>query len=314
MRCQGCGYALWNLPEPRCPECGRAFDLREYVFRAGTVKFACPRCGELREGVGERHLPSTSDRAFCDACRLMNPVTAMRVVPLVDPPVEAELRDKSDVPWETFIGDVGGRVLMRRWFATFKLVIGSPSALARRFRADSGVADSIQFALVSWVIGPLLPLVLVAVGGMAIVIAFGLSTAGGGGASSLTKALSIYFILLIIGFLLSAIGVLLGFVAMFIAVVCPAHLFLIATGGTRGNHERSYRALMYGQAWFVFLPISTVMTPIGWGVVYLCFIFSASRMLAEHQGVPLWRAVLSLFVGPVVCLVLFGLMWQMSYL
>src|ERR1051326_123797 len=26
MFCLGCGYVLDNLPEPRCPECGRAFD------------------------------------------------------------------------------------------------------------------------------------------------------------------------------------------------------------------------------------------------------------------------------------------------
>src|SRR5207237_69883 len=24
--CLDCGYALWGLPEPRCPECGREFD------------------------------------------------------------------------------------------------------------------------------------------------------------------------------------------------------------------------------------------------------------------------------------------------
>jgi len=27
-RCQGCGYLLTGLTEPRCPECGRAFDAR----------------------------------------------------------------------------------------------------------------------------------------------------------------------------------------------------------------------------------------------------------------------------------------------
>ena len=27
--CKGCGYCLRGLPEPRCPECGRAFDPAE---------------------------------------------------------------------------------------------------------------------------------------------------------------------------------------------------------------------------------------------------------------------------------------------
>jgi hypothetical protein len=29
VRCKGCQYSLANLTEPRCPECGRAFDPNE---------------------------------------------------------------------------------------------------------------------------------------------------------------------------------------------------------------------------------------------------------------------------------------------
>jgi len=35
-RCLTCGYILDHLPEPRCPECGRAFDPADQAtFRAG---------------------------------------------------------------------------------------------------------------------------------------------------------------------------------------------------------------------------------------------------------------------------------------
>lgn len=33
-RCLGCGYILEGLPEPRCPECGRAFDPHDPVTYA----------------------------------------------------------------------------------------------------------------------------------------------------------------------------------------------------------------------------------------------------------------------------------------
>jgi hypothetical protein len=38
MRCLTCGYDLRGLPEPRCPECGRAFDLASDVDHPTRVK------------------------------------------------------------------------------------------------------------------------------------------------------------------------------------------------------------------------------------------------------------------------------------
>lgn len=34
--CRKCGYPLANLPEHRCPECGRAFTLEEYIPAGAT--------------------------------------------------------------------------------------------------------------------------------------------------------------------------------------------------------------------------------------------------------------------------------------
>src|SRR5947209_7206968 len=40
--CLGCGYTLLGLPEPRCPECGRPFDLsdpRTYTTKPPLVRW-----------------------------------------------------------------------------------------------------------------------------------------------------------------------------------------------------------------------------------------------------------------------------------
>jgi rubrerythrin len=44
--CPNCGYDLWGLPEPRCPECGEPFHRREKP----PPPWKCPNCGEEIEG------------------------------------------------------------------------------------------------------------------------------------------------------------------------------------------------------------------------------------------------------------------------
>ena len=43
--CENCGYNLWGLPEPRCPECGQPF-----TRIAAGPPWTCPKCGEQCEG------------------------------------------------------------------------------------------------------------------------------------------------------------------------------------------------------------------------------------------------------------------------
>ena len=43
MRCKACHYSLLNLTEPRCPECGRAFDpLKPYTYLSGPPPLLKP--------------------------------------------------------------------------------------------------------------------------------------------------------------------------------------------------------------------------------------------------------------------------------
>ncbi len=43
--CPNCGYDLFGLPEPRCPECGEPFRRPEK-----SPDWQCPECGEKIEG------------------------------------------------------------------------------------------------------------------------------------------------------------------------------------------------------------------------------------------------------------------------
>lgn len=44
MHCLDCGYDLRNLPEPRCPECGRRFDVFNHAAwgPAGAHRYRTP--------------------------------------------------------------------------------------------------------------------------------------------------------------------------------------------------------------------------------------------------------------------------------
>lgn len=63
MRCPRCQYALWNLREPVCPECGRGFELGEWDFSGSDAGFACMACGATLPGATPKELPPK-----CPAC------------------------------------------------------------------------------------------------------------------------------------------------------------------------------------------------------------------------------------------------------
>ncbi|MBN1511687.1 MAG: hypothetical protein JXB13_06710 [Phycisphaerae bacterium] len=50
MHCVNCGYLLFNLTRPVCPECGRTFRVSDYRFEPGCVEYLCPSCLTPLEG------------------------------------------------------------------------------------------------------------------------------------------------------------------------------------------------------------------------------------------------------------------------
>lgn len=92
MKCRNCGYTLWNLTEPRCPECGHRFDVQSYWFPIGSVVFKCPFCGHRHPGRDARGLPFDAGR--CEGCGQMLVVEQMPVEPVdAAHPVEPESDD-----------------------------------------------------------------------------------------------------------------------------------------------------------------------------------------------------------------------------
>lgn len=77
MKCASCGYSLWNLREPRCPECGESFNVEDWTFESGTVRFHCNACDyplmHRQPGYGP---------ARCNNCNEIIAWSDVRVVPV----------------------------------------------------------------------------------------------------------------------------------------------------------------------------------------------------------------------------------------
>jgi len=93
MKCRKCDYPLWNLTEPRCPECGEGFDVMSYWFTPGSVVFKCPFCDHRHVGRDGRGMPFDAGR--CEGCGQMLVVEQMPVEP-VDGAVELEVTTDDD--------------------------------------------------------------------------------------------------------------------------------------------------------------------------------------------------------------------------
>lgn len=83
MNCVRCQYLLWDLPEPRCPECGLDFDVTDYAFPKESVAFLCKHCGESYLGTSDQGLP-TPTRFSCTQCHAELDAASMPARPLKD--------------------------------------------------------------------------------------------------------------------------------------------------------------------------------------------------------------------------------------
>src|SRR5438552_9514787 len=91
MNCPQCGYSLFGLTEPRCPECGRRFEVTDFTFRPTAVHFLCPHCRQPYLGNDEHGLPRPSSFQ-CVRCRRWITAGSMIVQPIRDDATGESLR------------------------------------------------------------------------------------------------------------------------------------------------------------------------------------------------------------------------------
>ncbi len=146
MECRSCGYTLFNLTEPRCPECNAPFDVTTYGFEPGSVQFGCPHCEQLYEGNDAQGLPYP--RHFeCVNCHLPVDLQQMRVVPVGDAALTGSGVGPG-IPWE--LPEEGS--WLSRWWATCKLGMFQPTTYYRRLRNVDDLGKAIGFAAICFVL------------------------------------------------------------------------------------------------------------------------------------------------------------------
>lgn len=87
MKCIKCEYPIWNLRQPRCPECGEEFDVRDWRFNSKHVAFLCTNC---QQKLGP-YKPGPIDKN-CPGCDQIIDWASVTVVPLIDDDSQIAIR------------------------------------------------------------------------------------------------------------------------------------------------------------------------------------------------------------------------------
>jgi hypothetical protein len=305
MECRTCGYALWNLTEPRCPECGSAFDLREYRFKPGTVAFGCPFCGALHEGGGECYLPSESDEAACRSCGQVMRVSQMRVVLLSD---DAEAAPINVLPWQ----ERARLGWWRAWLDTCKLSMAAPMTYARRIRPDASWTEAYGFAALTHGLGLLVQtIVFGVVWGVVMLVML-----AAGAEQDTLMAVGFFGAILLAAL---AVGVVFsGLLAPLLIVgvwAGSAHLFLKITGPTQRGFNATAVTSLYAQGPMILqaIPVCGLYFNFIWQVWSLVIAILGVTQVQGVSGVRasfaflwLWLLIFGLYMALVAVMIIAG--------
>ncbi len=305
MQCRTCGYALLNLSEPRCPECGSGFDIRSYRFVPDTVAFACPYCDHLHGGSGESYLPATTEQATCLGCGQAMTVSAMRVVPLAND-VKAYSTDR--VPWEDHQQLGRWRAFWRTWGLAMVMphklgpMVGGPGGSFVAALGFAMIVNGVAFAIfsLSWI-------VLFAV---FFVLFDSMGTGSGLGMSEILFASGCCGGVTLFGLLLP----------LLITAIHGggAHLLLAITGRHDGDFNTTARSLLYAQSPALIVAMPFCGVPYGWAAAYLWTCISAVFVLMAAHRIGPWRAIIASFWVPTTVFVVVvgfyttAVVWQMQ--
>jgi hypothetical protein len=284
MRCRTCNYALWNLNNPQCPECGTEFDLRSYRFTPGTVAFGCPHCGALHGGAGPNYLPAETDTATCQSCSQTMTVTNMAVVPLSD---DATAESGMTLPWEQR-SELG---LFTAWWKTCILTMTDPAQVGRSLSDSTSFWTAYWFAAMTYLLGGIVNAVVMGTCFGALYLAMSTGGPMGPGApdpnemlfNAIVQVVMVPFSLLIPFFLVGITG-------------GAAHLVLMITGARKSGFQTTAVTMLYGQG-----PMLLYLIPAcGYYIGAVWALVATILILMRTQDVSGFRATLAMLILPIL--------------
>ena len=285
MQCKHCDYLLFNLTQPVCPECGRAFDHERYRFEPGSVSFNCPHCDQEYYGNDRQGLPYPREFT-CVRCGEAVTLRELRVVPKGD---DAYGEPAGDSPW-----DHRRRLgLVKAWWQTLVMTLIKPGLLFRTHQGKSNM-EAWLFAVISNYVG-LLPYFLLQTAVMGV---FGaLATAGGGGRGAFPPI-----------WLFAAMYIPLGLIGPLVFPAIQAavnaafiQLGLLVLAPDRKSIGHTYRVALYAQG-----PTALAIVP--FCGVYVASIWSLVTLIigvAEVHRITGLRAVIAVLWPLVVLFLIF---------
>jgi hypothetical protein len=264
VNCRTCGYALWNLRERTCPECGSGFLPSEFKFVQNSVRFCCPHCAQDYYGTSE--VGHIVPRAFaCVRCNVDIDMDEMVLLPTEG--VREERTKATVMPWLERGPEVGW--FGKRWFKTVLMAMGMPGRLMEAMPKTPRLGAAFGFAYLCYGVqvvlggGPFLLLMLPA---------FFVGAGGAGGGAIVATFLGVLAVFAILPIL-----VILGWAAL-------AHAILKMTGHTALGYGRTAEALAYSSATNLIAAIPCVGTYIAPGA-WVWWVISATVMVKEGQRV-----------------------------
>ncbi len=293
MFCKTCQYPLWNLKERTCPECGTGFAPSQFRFRANSIQFLCPHCGQQYYGTSERgHLvpPAFS----CVKCERDIEMDQMALVPVAGLD-ERRTRARGN-PWT----ERAGRPTIRDWFQTTLMSMGAPAPLILATDRTDSLRRTLGYACTTVVLASAASIVMPFMVLLPILAPLGINAKG-------VLAIAIW-----------AVGVILtGILAFLLIPIAALVAHVVLRGGKPQGGLRTTihaAALSAGPNVFWGVPLFGIMAGflgvVWWGIsfsVMLRVAHRVSRLRATIAGMLVPTVTIILFVGGFVALMVFSL-------
>jgi hypothetical protein len=296
MQCKQCGYWLWNIQGRECPECGKEFKPSEFDFIPNSVAFCCPHCDQNYFGTDERG--QLVPRAFeCITCQ--NQIDMDEMVLRPRPGFEQKRAHQSSNPWQV---RKESKSSFRAWLLTCWRAMIRPNDLVQKNEPDNeAFPASISFLFFNNAM-----IMLLGVGLFVVLLNIQESsfTRSDFGVESITGLLAGLF-------LLALAGAFAAFVVVAIWSVLT-HVMLRLLAKPKGVQRDTLDCLCYsnGVTLMTAVPICGFYA-LSW-VAGIWWPISAGFMLAKRHQVSIGRAMMAVWVFPIIvvigmgCLIAYG--------